>query len=213
MGTGANSTGRAGVVGPGGEAGPRDDVAAIDGTLYVVSPADSTRIRATDLTRSAATTTVYTAPGGTTVGAPFSCGPARICFSEHGPGRQSLAGFDIGGRRVLWRHDGSPDRLQVADGQVSVAAHDRPAEIYDAGGRQLLRNRSGTDTAGWIDGRSALLFRRSETGSRTDVSGVTPLDGEPVPLGSVTGLLGCGWSRTHLTCLTEAGIKVWRFAT
>jgi hypothetical protein len=216
--TGAEQARRTGAVSTVAADGRRDEVLAVDGTLYGVDHTTAATIRATNLTRKTAPATIYTAGNGSRIGPPSWCGPARICFSEQGdPSLQGLVGFDTDHRKVLWRQDGFVSGAQTVDGRVLVNYRDPPgkhrAALYDAAGRQILNDRAQANSAGWIDGGSALLFGQASAGQDTELLGVTPLDADPVPLGTISGNAGCGWNRTHLVCATATGVKVWQFAT
>jgi hypothetical protein len=219
--TGAESARRAGAVSAAGGEG-HDDVLAVDGVLYVVHRDQRGAIRAVGLSGPPAVTAVHTAGNGVQVGPLFWCGTTQICFLERGPAQEEhLAGFDTGARKIRWRQDGPVSRLQVVDGQVLLnltprSGHPRSA-VIDASGRQVLGEDAQAGTASWIDGNALLIVERPGAGPATGVSGVSPLTGGRVQLGTadlgmLDASLACGWSRTHLLCVTVGGVKVWRFA-
>jgi hypothetical protein len=106
----------------------------------------------------------------------------------------------------------------VTDDAVCVRPHRRPERSSgpgpgDTSDRQVLSEEAQAGIASWIDGGALLIIGPTDEGAPTVVSGVSPLTGGRVQLGVIDGNRGCGWSRTHLVCVTVAGIKVWRFAT
>lgn len=213
--TGAESARRTGAVSA-AAAGQVDDVLAVDGVLYVVSRRQPGVIRAVNLSGAPAATTLYTAAPGVELGRLLWCGAARICFAETSQEVDRFVGFDPVGRAVRWQQDGSAGRAQVVNGMVllNLMAHggDTRSAVVDADGRQVLGEQAQAGAAGWVDGLAVLLLETGRDGSAVAVSGVSPLNGKPVALGTVEGSRGCGWSRTHLVCVTLAGVKVWRFA-
>jgi hypothetical protein len=179
-------------------------------------------IRAVGLSGPSAVTAVHTAGNGVQIGPLFWCGATQICFLERGPAQEEhFAGFDTGARKIRWRQDGPVSRLQVVDGQVLLnltprSGHPRSA-VIDASGRQVLGEDAQAGTANWIDGNALLIVEAPGAGPATGVSGVSPLTGGRVQLGTadlgpLDANLACGWSRTHLLCVTVGGVKVWRFA-
>lgn len=199
-----------------GAAGTTDDLLAVDGVLYTVDANARRAVRAIELTGQAAATTVYTADSGVRLDGLFWCGPARVCVGEHrDPDVDRVAGLDTGARQVRWRQDGLLTRLQVVGDRVllnlATARGDGRSAVVDAAGRQLLAEGAQAGTAGWVDGNALLLLRGAQDGPAAAVAGVSPLDGGPVSLGTVDDGHGCGWSRTHLVCVTAKGVKVWRF--
>ncbi|WP_433063752.1 hypothetical protein [Dactylosporangium sp. CS-033363] len=206
VGTGAEASRRAGVLSPSGAGGEHDDGVAVGGVLYAVDHGTGATVRATDLTKpGAATTTVYTAAQGARIGQVLACGPGRICLAEQSDNGMRLVDLDTGRRRAVWTRDGVTRDWHALDGQVLVNGLDEPGGIYDAAGKQLLKEPGRRQ--GWIDPRSALVFTQDD-----EVLGVTPLNGDPVRLGAIGAALGWGWSRTHLIAVVGDEIKVWRFA-
>lgn len=213
--TGAESARRTGAVGA-VASGELDDMLAVDGVLYVVARQQPGVLRAVNLSGSPAPATLYTAAPGAELGRLLWCGAALICFAETSQDADRFVGFDPAGRTVRWQQDASADGLQVVNGMVLLNLRtrggDQRSAVIDANGRQLLGEQAQAGAAGWIDELALLVLGTRRDGSGVDVAGVSPLTGKPVALGTVQDSRGCGWSRTHLICVTLAGVKVWRFA-
>ncbi|GAA3454818.1 PQQ-like beta-propeller repeat protein [Dactylosporangium matsuzakiense] len=191
---------------------------ALDGILYTTDHTTLKTLRATSLTDSTPTTEIYKTPQRVGIGPPFVCGKARICFKESTEDPGYFVGFDTERRQVVWRQDGTADTVQVVDGRAllvlsGATAQDRSA-VIDPSGRQLLKPSAQAGRVTWVTSQSALVFTAEpNSGQDRKVAGLSPLDGDPVPLGSIGTVTGCSSSRTHLICIAAAGIKVWRFAT
>ena len=218
--TGAETARRPGAVGavdPEDNGQTQDEALAVDGVLYSIDRNRRNVVRAADLSGQGAASNLYTAESGVQLGRLLWCGPAQICVGEHRePDIDGIAGLDTGTHKVRWRQDGFVTRMQVVDGQVllnlTTRAVDNRSVVIDPAGRPLLSEQAQAGAAGWIDGNALLVLQPRPDSRSTEVSGVSPLSGGPVPLGTVEDARGCGWSRTHLVCVTTTGITVWRFA-
>jgi hypothetical protein len=187
---------------------------AVDDVLYSVDEASRNRVQAVDLTGSDPARTVYTATPGVTVHLPTVCGTSRICVGEREEsGGTYLVALDTIANTVRWRQAGQYEVLSIASGQVLMELDERSA-IFDPSGRQLLNEQAQRASAMWIDDQAVLLVRYEsvDASTRTVLLGVSPLDSDPVPLGTILDVRGCDTSRTHLVCITVNDIKVWRFA-
>lgn len=193
-----------------------DDVLAIDGVLYTATLSAPSLLRATDLLVGGATRSLYAGEAGAGIHALTPCGAGRLCFTEYreNPASHQIVSLDTATGKPAWRHDYDPHDLRVVGGMVLTGTYagrdDGSSALFDSAGRQLLTDLGSKGMASWLDTNALLIFRPAGDSSR-EVLGLSPVTGQPTPLGTVDAA-GCGWSTTHLICVTPEGIKVWRFA-
>ena len=114
-----------------------------------------------------------------------------------------MIGLDTGNGKVRWRQNGKATRAQVVNGFVllnfSDGDNDRRSVVVDPAGRQLLTEQAQIGAASWVDGNALLVLQARQGDPAVTLSGVSPLSGRPVPLGTITvqDVRDCGWSRTR----------------